>query len=245
MKKLFILASIGLLFILNPVIISESTPNINNPPKVEILLPINGSISYSRDIQVSIRCTDDNGLTNFKVDYTNQFGSGGGYSIAWGGPLNTLFYYNTSLSLYSGYNFITAWAYDESGNVGYNVSSIFYNTSNDTYPPSIEFLLPEKGKLVLLSEYSFSIPTNFSIVIGKFNVASFSKDYEAHSKDMELYVDDKLVAEELSASGGVLGMIYWECRTPLFGWHELTVIATDSFNNSASESLNCFVINFI
>jgi hypothetical protein len=58
-----------------------------------------------------------------------------------------------------------------------------------------------------------------------------------------MYIGGELVYErDFSNESG--DFIHWDCNKRLIGMHEIKIVATDSYNNTAIEKLNCFVINF-
>jgi len=223
----------------------ESTSMLsNNPPIVEILYPQNGSIVYTRHSNISVKCTDDTGLTYIDLDYGGKqytVGSGAGIN-----PPCKIFYFNVSMQhIRPGYVWIVAKAYDEDGNIGMDTATFYYNDSNDPdlCPPEINFWTPEKGDFYVFDRFIRTFNINFSIVIGKFEIVASVDDLETHLQKVELYIDNEVVYEQ-EYSNSSWDFIHWDCDKLLIGMHEIKIVAIDSSNNSAMEKLNCFIINF-
>ena len=219
---------------------------ISSPPVVEILYPEDGSTIYTRYTNFSVKFIDDTGLTNVEVSYGGEnYGIGYGTGVY---PPSKIFYFNESLiKMRPGYVLIVAKAFDEDGNIGIDTAIFFYDDTNDTdlYPPEIRILSPHKGQIYIfgesLSRYFDRI--NCSIVIGKFEIISLIEDIGSHLQKVEIYVDDEVVYEQ-EFSNEFSELIDWNCNKFLIGMHEIKIVAIDSYDNSAMEKLNCFIINF-
>ena len=219
-----------------------------NPPVVEILYPQNGSIVYTRHSNISVKFTDDTGLTSIDLEYGGEH-----YSVGTGAGINPpckIFYFNRSMQkVRPGYVWIVAKAYDEDGNIGIDTATFYYNDSNDPdlYPPEINLWTPRKGSIYIFGK---SLPRffdinilNYSIVIGKFEIYAHIDDLEGHLQKVELYIDNEVVHEQ-EYSNKYWDSIHWDCNKLIIGMHEIKIVAIDSSNNSAMEKLNCFIINF-
>jgi len=127
----------------------EQTYFFNNSPKVEIINPKNGSIVYNSSVNISIKYSDDNGITNYQMIY-GTYNSSGGYGGGFSEP-KKYYFFNKTITIAPGYNLIFATAYDEEGNVGHDFSVYYYYSNNpiptDT-PPKVEILIPENGSVV-------------------------------------------------------------------------------------------------
>ena len=218
-----------------------------NSPIVEILYPEDGSIVYTSYTNFSVKFTDDTGLTDINVDY-----GGDSYTVGYGRsvyPPNKIFYLNRSMiRMRPGYVWIVAKAFDEDGNIGIDTAIFYYDDSNDTdlYPPEINLFTPYKGRIYIFGELlqrHFDI-INCSIVIGKFEIIANIDDPERHLQKVEIYIDDEVVYEQEFFNSS-WELIRWDCNKLLLGMHEIKIVAIDSYNNSAVEKLNCFIINFI
>lgn len=221
-----------------------------NPPIVEILYPQNGSIVYTRYSNISVKCSDDTGLKSVDLEYGGEH-----YSVGYGRGIHPpckIYYLNRSMHrrIRPGYVWIVAKAYDEDGNIGIDTAVFYYNDSNDPdlYPPEIEFWTPRKGEIYIFGKLLHRIfdinIINYSIVIGKFEIVADVDDPESHLQKVELYIDNKVVYEE-EYSNLSWDVIHWNCNKLIIGMHEIKIVASDSYGNSASEKLNCFIINFI
>jgi len=223
----------------------ESTSMLsNNPPIVEILYPQNGSIVYTRDSNISVKYADDTGLTDVDLEY-----GGERYTVGYITGINPpvkIYYLNRSMQrIRPGYVWIVAKAYDEDGNIGIDTAVFYYNDSNDPdlYPPEIDFWTPRKGDFYVFDRFIRTFNINFSIVIGKFEIVAKVDDLESHLQKVELYIDNEIVYEQ-KYSNSSWDFIRWDCDKLLIGMHEIKIVAIDSYNNSATEKLNCFIINF-
>ena len=220
----------------------------SSPPVVEILYPQNGSIVYTRYSNISVKFSDDTGLTSFDLEYGGKH-----YTVGYGGgvyPPSKIFYLNRSMErIKRGYVWIVAKAYDEDGNIGIDTVIFYYDDSNDTdlFPPEIGIWRPMVGQIYILGRPVDRILDinlmNFSIVISKFEIVADIDDPEGHLQTVELYIDDELVYEENYTSRW-WDFIIWDCDKFIIGKYEIKIVATDSYNNSAMEKLNCFIINF-
>ena len=216
----------------------------NNPPVVEIIYPTNGSIVYTRNSNISVKYADDTGLEKIELDY-----GGDGYQVGFGTgfyPPVKIYYLNRSMRrIRPGYNWILALAYDEEGNIGMDTAIFYYNDSNDPdlYPPETYFLHPREGDFYVFDKFRRTLNINYSIVIGKFNVVAIAEDLEWNLQKVELYIDNEVVYEQ-EYSNSSWDFIHWDCDKLLIGMHEIKIVAIDSYDNSAMEKLNCFIINF-
>ena len=140
----------------NEVSITKTSENtkeqiyfFNNSPIVEIINPKNGSIVYNSSVNISIKYSDDNGITNYQMIY-GTYNSSGGYGGGFSEP-KKYYLFNKTITVVPGYNLIFATAYDEEGNVGHDFSVYYYYSNNpiptDT-PPKVEILIPENGSVV-------------------------------------------------------------------------------------------------
>ena len=212
------------------------------PPTVKIISPSNGDVVYSRDVKISVECKSNKNIVAVDYAWGGKNGGGGGGQNVYP-PSNNYTFYFYPYRVYPGYNWVYAFAYDESGNIGYDNIFYYYNTSLDTYPPEIEIWWPPKGKLILFNRELCDLPYNFSVVIGNFRFFALAIDDEEHLQFLKLYLDEKLVMEK--ECNGMMDSLYWDCDRLLLGWHKLKIIATDSFNNSASKERAYFIINFM
>ena len=222
----------------------ENNSMLSNPPIVEILYPQDGSIVYTRRSNISVKCTDDTGLTSIDLQY-----GGDHYTVGTSrgiDPPVKIFYFNMSMErIRPGYVWIVAKAYDEDGNVGIDTAVFYYNNSNDPdlYPPEINLWMPRKGGFYVFDRSIRTFNINCSIVIGKFEIRALVDDVENHLQKVEFYIDNEVVYEqEYSNESG--DSIHWDCDKLLIGMHEIKIVAIDSYDNSAVEKLNCFIINF-
>ena len=121
----------------------------DDSPRVEIITPKNGSIVYNSSVNISIKYSDDNGITNYLMiygTYNHSGGSGGG----WGQP-KICYIFNKTILVTPGYNLIFATAYDKKGNVGYDFSIFYYYSDNligTSIPPKVEILYPDNGSVI-------------------------------------------------------------------------------------------------
>jgi len=216
-----------------------------NPPIVEILYPQNGSIVYTRYSNISVKFTDDTGITEVDLEYGGEH-----YTVGYGRGINPpckIYYLNRSMQrIQRGYVWIVAKAYDEDGNIGIDTAIFYYNDSNDPdlYPPEIEIWTPRRGNFYVFDKLLRTLNINYSIVIGKFKILAGADDLEGHLQKVEFYIDNEVVHEQ-EYSNSSWDMISWDCDKLLIGMHEIKIVAIDSSNNSAMEKLNCFIINFI
>jgi hypothetical protein len=217
-----------------------------NPPTVKILYPENGSTIYTRYSNITVKCTDDTGVTDIKVEY-----GGDGYQIGYGTnilPPSKIYYYNASLAkMNPGYVWVIAKAFDEDDYLGIDFIFFYYDDSNDTdlYPPEVRIALPRKGHIYFFGESldRYFENLNFSVVFGKFEVVASIDDQERHLQKAEIYIGGELVYER-EFSNWSWDLIHWDCNKRFIGMHEIKIVATDSYNNTATERLNCFIINF-
>jgi len=238
----------------NPIDIYDKKSSIElresqsaNPPVVEILSPQDGSIIYSRYTNISIVCSDDTGLTSAKIEYGGEH-----YTVGYGTGINPpcqIYYLNRSMEkIRRGYVWIVARAYDEDGNIGMDTAVIFYNDSNDQdlYPPEINIWKPLEGYIYIFGNSVHHIfrLINYSIVIGRFKILVHIEDPEGHLQKVELYIDNEVVYEN-EISDDWWEFIDWNCNKFIIGMHEIKIVAIDCSDNSATEELNCFIINFI
>jgi hypothetical protein len=227
-------------------IINVAPSSIGNPPTVKILYPENGSTIYTRYSNITVKCSDDVGVKYIDVEY-----GGYGYMVGYASGINPPckeYYYNVSLAkMNPGCVWVFAKAYDVDGNFGIDTIIFYYDDSNDTdlYPPEITLSTPRKGHIYFFGESldRYFKNLNFSVVLGKFEVVASIDDQERHLQKVEMYIGGELVLErDFSNESGDL--IIWDCNKRLIGRYEIKIVATDSYNNTATERLNCFIINF-
>jgi hypothetical protein len=217
---------------------------MDSPPQVEIIKPKNGTTTHKRHTNISIKCTDDNGIIYFKLQYGARHYTHT-QTFYLGSAQKTYYFNGTTRKIEQGYNWMIAIAYDETGNIGTNTSNFYYNASKDTYPPEIDIWRPNKGYLYILNEFIRYYPSiNYSIILGKFNIVVVIADYEGNLQNIKLYLDERIIINQTLSNATFKG-IQWDCHRPLLGMHVIKIVATDTYGNSATEQLKCFVINFI
>jgi len=239
----------------NPVIPSAQKSNViinsvlDEPPTVEILEPENNSVIYSPYFEISVKFTDDIELKEVEVEY-------GGYydGITYrSGPhtsgffLYNLYFINLSVRrILPGINYINATAEDMNNNTATEKIFIFYNSSNDLFPPDIEISKPQKGWIFILDDVKGITNLNFAIIIGDFEFSATIWDSEINLHEMNLYLDDELVMTENYDSGynQLGGFIHWKWERSLFGFHEIKLEVIDVYDNVAIETIKFFVIDF-
>jgi len=162
---------IGIIFLLIGFSVESSSGNIfedrsayysslesDDSPIVEIINPKNGSIVYNSSVNISIKCSDDNGVTYFTMIY-GTYNHSGGSGRRLKEPKKS-YIFNRTIWMYPGYSVILATAYDEKGNVGHDFSIFFYYSNNSIptgIPPKVEILTPENGTLVYDKNVSMNI----------------------------------------------------------------------------------------
>jgi hypothetical protein len=136
--------------------------NYDSSPIVTILNPSNGIEVYDGIIEVSIEYTDDTGITVIGMYYGNLYSSGVdrmGFS-----PGKKHYLYTGQINISSGNNYLIAFAYDKSGNFGYDISIFYYNTSENAEPsgelPLVEIIKPENNSEVFTREIDISIKSS-------------------------------------------------------------------------------------
>ena len=210
-------------------------------PIVKILSPKNGSIVYSRNINISAKCAGSNNIVMVEYAYGGKnVGGGGGHSVYNHSPV---YYFNFTPHISPGYNWAYAFAYDENGSMGYDVVVYYYNTSKDKYPPEIEIWWPPSGKLIMMNREICNIPYNFSIVLFQFKFLALVEDLEEHLQKIQLYLDNNQISERYYNNGKFDG-IYWNCDRILLGMHQMKITAMDSFGNTATKQVKYFIVNF-
>lgn len=219
---------------------SGNQPPIGTPPEVVILKPENNSIVYVRNATFSVECRDDDGIERFSRGYGGRYGCGSGGGGIWGDSYH--FYHNETIKSYPGHNWIFAIAYDINGSVGYDLNLYYYNTSKDIYPPTINILYPNEGDFTFCEKFLCDIKMDIAVVIGKFWIAGLVYDMEDHLSITQIYLNDDLIEFD-PYSDSRMCVIIWDCDRFLFGFYEIKIIASDSFGNTATEKINCFVIN--
>lgn len=109
-------------------------------------------------------------------------------------------------------------------------------------------ILPEKEYIYIFGrqfpEYPGIKIINYSIVFGKFEIIFDVADVERHLQKVEIYIDEEEVYEQEFINSW-WDFIRWNCNKFIIGMHEIKIVAIDSYNNSAMEKFNCFIINFI
>lgn len=128
--------------------LSYKSTTLNNPPKVEIISPINNSIIHEKFANFSIKCSDDTYVISLIIEY-GDLGGNGGIAI---GLKNKTYFFNFTHYASPGYNWIVATAYDEFGNYGQNISIYYYETPKKPYPqgkpPSVKIISPSNGEVI-------------------------------------------------------------------------------------------------
>ncbi len=256
MKRLFLLLTFFSVFLILsfPFIPSAQksnviiNPTLDEPPTVEILEPENNSVVYSPYFEISVKFTDDIELKEVEVKY-------GGYydGITYRSGLHTsgflydLYFINLSVRrILPGINYINATAEDMNNNTATEKIFIFYNSSNDLFPPDIEISKPQKGWIFILDDVKGITNLNFAIIIGDFEFSATIWDSEINLHEMNLYLDDELVMTENYDSGynKLGGFIHWKWERSLFGFHVIKLEAIDVYENVAIKTIKFFVIDF-
>ena len=128
--------------------LSYNSTTLNNPPKVEIISPVNDSIIHEKFANFSIKCSDDTYVISLIIEYGDLDGNGG---IAIG-LKNKTYFFNFTHYASPGYNWMVATAYDEFGNYGQNISIYYYETPKKPYPqgkpPSVKIISPSNGEVI-------------------------------------------------------------------------------------------------
>jgi len=218
-----------------------NTTPMGTPPEVEILKPENNSIVYIKNASFSVECKDDDGIVTFSRGYGSKYGSGCGGGSMWHDPYH--FYHNETIKSYPGHNWVFAMAYDENGSVGYDLNLYYYNTSKDIYPPTIDILFPNEGDFIFCEKLLCDIKMDIAVIIGNFWIVSLVNDIENHLSATQIYLNDDLIEFDPYYNDSSWYAIMWDCDRFLFGFYEIKIIASDSFGNTASEKINCFVID--
>ena len=120
---------------------------------------------------------------------------------------------------------------------------VYYNLSNDLFPPDIEISKPQKGFIYILEEISRTTNLNIPIIIGDFKFWASIWDSEMNLHKMNLYLDDELVIAE-DYDNDSFDIFNWKWERPLFGFHEIKLEAIDAYENVAIETIKIFVIDF-
>lgn len=111
---------------------SNNSIPMNIPPKIEILTPENGSVVYDKNVRMCVKCTDDDGIVKFT--YANCGAPGGGSGgTGFPEPLLEYYYNHTVRNVYTGYNWILAWAYDVNDNIGYDITMYRYDEMKNSF----------------------------------------------------------------------------------------------------------------
>jgi hypothetical protein len=105
-------------------------PN-GTPPKVEILIPENGSVVYDKNASMCVKCTDDDGIVSVRSTYCGRTGGGGRSAIPTEPQLE--YYLNHTIRAKIGYNWIMAWAYDVNNSIGYNITLYRYDEMKTSF----------------------------------------------------------------------------------------------------------------
>ena len=247
-----LLAFFSIFLILSfPVIPSTQKSNViinstlDEPPTVEILEPENNTVFYSPYFEISVKFTDDIELKEVEVKYGGFYN---GYTYRSGlhssGFLDDLYFINLSVRrILPGEIYIEAKALDINNNTATENISIFYNLSNDLFPPYIEISKPQKG-YVYISDNSKGITNlNFAVILGDFKFWASIWDSEMNLHKMNLYLDDELVIAE-DYDNDSFDIFNWKWDRPLFGFHEIKLEAIDVYDNVAFETIKFFVIDF-
>ncbi|MFE3846277.1 hypothetical protein ACFL1L_05425 [Thermoplasmatota archaeon] len=221
---------------------------LDEPPTVEILEPENNTVFYSPYFEISVKFTDDIELEEVEVKYGGYhdgitYRSGSHHS----GLLYDLFFINLSVRrILPGMTYIEAKAEDMNNNTATEKIFIFYNSSNDLFPPDIEISKPQKGWIFISDDIVRITNLNFAIIIGDFEFSADIWDSEINLHEMNLYLDDELVMTENYDDGynQLHDFIHWKWERPLFGFHEIKLEAIDVYDNVAIETIKFFVIDF-
>ncbi len=256
MKRVFLLLTLFSVFLILsfPVIPSAQKSNViinstlDEPPTVEILEPENNTVVYSPYFEISVKFTDDIELKEVEVKYGGYYD---GITYRSGphtsGLLYDLFFINLSVRrILPGMTYIEAKAEDMNNNTATEKIFIFYNSSNDLFPPDIEISKPQKGWIFILDDIVRITNLNFAIIIGDFKFSADIWDSEINLHEMNLYLDDELVMAENYDDGynQLHDFIHWKWERPLFGFHEIKLEAIDVYDNVAIETIKFFVIDF-
>ncbi|GAG65273.1 unnamed protein product, partial [marine sediment metagenome] len=153
---------------------------LDEPPTVEILEPENNSVVYSPYFEISVKFTDDIELKEVEVKYGGYYD---GYTyrsrVGTSSFLYDLYFINLSTKrIVPGINYIEATAEDMNNNTATDKIFIFYNSSNDIFPPDIEISKPQKGWIYISDDVKRITNLNFPIIIGDFKFSANIWDSE-------------------------------------------------------------------
>lgn len=180
----------------------------DTPPKVEILIPENGSVVYDKNVSMCVKCTDDEGIVKVFSTYCGRTGGGGSSAVLTEPQLE--YYYNHTIRAMIGYNWILAWSYDVNDSIGYDLTLYRYDEmktffiiglitdmeerENYTtfkarallylgYQP-FTFNIFRSGEEIIISN-CYSGYVGFRFIIGRFNAAMIAQCTPASIKQLK------------------------------------------------------------
>ncbi len=204
-------------------------PMDTTPPSASITYPVDGS-TVSGDVTVKVDASDDSGVSKVEL-YKN------GILFAVDPDAPYEFYWDTTCEQDGAYS-LMAKAYDNAGNTGESKTITVKVENSKSEAKSVNITDNNPPNIII------SYPTNNSKVSKWVDIKTSVSDDSGISK-VEFYIDDKLTAStELQA--GVLSIectYRWNTRSVKDGWHKITVVAYDIYNNTANTSIIVNVVN--